>query len=109
MMSHAASEIVIPALGMVGLFAVLVACLPVASMVLNARDRAALVAAATPGPVRALRGWTAPTHLVTRSAYRPTRRARRHHLGTHRLSGLAPGQRYAPTLNTVHQIRRHAA
>ena len=109
MMSYATAQIVGPALGMVAVFAALTACLPIASIVLNARQRAGLVAFAAPGPVRTLRGWTAPTHLVTRAAYRPTWRARRSHPGAHRLSGLAPGQRYAPTLSTTHLVRSHAA
>lgn len=105
-MNQATAQILGPTLGMVGAFAVIVASLPFVGRVLDvARERGAL-APVYPPP---LRGWGVPTERVTRSAYRPTWRARRNHPGAHRLSGLAPGQRYAPTLNTTHLVRSHAA
>lgn len=108
-MSTATAGIIGPTLGMIGAFAVLVGSLPLLGRVLDARSHPHIIL--TPDePVRApIRGWHVPTGRVTRPAYRPSRRARRHHTGAHRLAGLAPGQRYAPTLNTTHIVRSHAA
>jgi hypothetical protein len=111
-MSQATAEIVGPTLGMLGAAIVLAACLPILGRVLDvARERIATLAPVYPSQpsLTTLRGWHVPTERVTCSAYRPTRRARRYHAGAHRLSGLAPGQRYAPTLNTKHIVRSHAA
>ena len=109
MMSQATADIVGPVLGMLGAAIALAACLPVAGRVLDARGRATLTAAAV-AVATPLRGWHVPTGRVTRPAYAPTRRARRNHAGAHRWTGLAPGQRWAPTtLTTRHQVRSHAA
>lgn len=105
MMSQATAGIVGPVLGMLGAALVFVGILPVVGRIIDSAEPVA-----SPAPViPPTRGWHAPTARVTCPAYRPTRRARRHHTGAHRLSGLAPGQRYAPTLNTTHIVRSHAA
>lgn len=108
MMSQATAEIVGPALGMVGAAIAIVASLPIIGRVLDSRGRvditAAAVNAATP-----LRGWHVETERVTRRAYAPTRRARRHHTGAHRWHGLAPGQRRPHELATIQPVRSHAA
>lgn len=108
-MSAATAEIVGPALGMLGAAIALAACLPVAGRVLDRRGRASITAAAVSATLTPVRGWYVPTGRVTRPAYAPTRRARRNHAGAHRWTGLAPGQRWAPTLTTRHQVRSHAA
>ena len=108
MMSQATAEIVGPALGMVGAALVIVASLPVIGRVIDSRARIDITAAAV-APAAPLRGWHVPTERVTRSAYCPTRRARRNHTGAHRWHGLAPGQRRPHELATIQPVRSHAA
>lgn len=108
-MSTATAEIVGPALGMVGAFLAIVGSLPLIGRALDARQHIEPVSSPAAAPVSPIRGWHVPTARVTRSAYRPTRRARRRHTGAHRLSGLAIGQRRVDELLTIHLVRSHAA